>query len=307
MGLLDNRVIIVTGGGMGLGRAHSLELAAQGATVIIVDPGVSLDGSANTDTPARSVVREIAALGGKAEVAELSVTDYDGIADLIRSVVSEHGDLHAVVNNAGITRDKMITSMTERDFDDVLAVHLKGTFNLIRHAAGHWRERSKAGEAVSGRIINTTSGSGMRGNVGQSSYSAAKSAIAALTVVSAMELGRYGVTVNAISPVARTRMTEAAGGILAEADDSAFDPYAPENSSPVVAYLASVRSEWLTGQVLRVDGNMLRTYRRWSLGPNSFSPNEDRALRVDEMDTALRALYGAMPLGLTDHRLTPDE
>lgn len=307
MGLLDDRIVIVTGGGMGLGRAHSLELAAQGATVIIVDPGVSLDGSADADTPARSVVREITELGGKADVAELSVTDYDGIADLIRSVVTDHGDLHAVVNNAGITRDKMIASMTERDFDDVVAVHLKGTFNLIRHAAGHWRERSKAGDPVSGRVINTTSGTGMRGNIGQSSYGAAKSAIANLTVTAAMELGRYGVTVNAISPVARTRMTEAAGGILAETGDAAFDPYAPENSSPVVAYLASERAGWITGQILRVDGNLLRTYQRWSLGPNAFSPNEDRALRVDEMDTALRSLYGALPLGLTDRRLSPHE
>ncbi|AZG45455.1 SDR family NAD(P)-dependent oxidoreductase [Gordonia insulae] len=307
MGLLDDRVAIVTGGGRGLGRAHSLELAAQGATVVIVDPGVGLDGARDAETPAHSVVREIAEIGGKAEVAELSVTDYDAIGDLVRTVVAAHGDVHAVINNAGITRDKMITSMEERDFDDVIAVHLKGTFNLMRHAAGHWRERAKAGDRVTGRVINTTSGSGMRGNIGQLAYGAAKSAIASATVVAAMELQRYGVSVNAVSPVARTRMTEAVGGLLAEVEPGAFDTFAPENSSPVVAYLASEPAGWITGQIIRVDGNRLRIYERWSLGTQAFSLSEERALRTDEMDVALRSLYGAIPLGLGDRRLQDNE
>ncbi|MDH3047223.1 SDR family NAD(P)-dependent oxidoreductase [Gordonia alkanivorans] len=307
MGLLTDRVAIVTGGGLGLGRAHCLELAAQGARVVIVDPGVALDGSSDDETPARAVVREITRSGGEAEVAELSVTDYDGIGDLISTVVASHGDLHAVVNNAGITRDKMLTSMEERDFDDVIAVHLKGTFNLMRHAAGHWRERAKAGDRVSGRVINTTSGSGMRGNIGQLSYGAAKSAIASATVVAAMELQRYGVSVNAVSPVARTRMTDAVAGFPGEVAPGEFDQFAPENCSPVVAYLATEQAGWITGQIIRVDGNRLRSYQRWSLGAQAFAPREQRALRTDEMDLALRSLYGALPLGLGDNRLQINE
>jgi NAD(P)-dependent dehydrogenase (short-subunit alcohol dehydrogenase family) len=301
---LSGRVAIVTGGGLGLGRAHSLELARLGASVVIVDPGVALDGSPEQTTPAEAVRAEIEAAGGTARVAPVSVSDFAGTKELIADVVAEFGDLHIVVNNAGITRDRMITSMQERDWDDVIAVHLKGTFNLLKHAADHWRERSKAGLPVSGRIINTTSGSGMRGNVGQSAYGSAKSAIAMLTVVAAMELSRYGVTVNAISPVARTRMTQAGGGFAGEAPaEDAFDPYAPENASPVVAYLASQEAGWITGQILRIDGNLLRTYDRWSVGEQGWQPNEDRRLEAGELDLALRSLYGAAPLGLGDSRL----
>jgi NAD(P)-dependent dehydrogenase (short-subunit alcohol dehydrogenase family) len=196
----------------------------------------------------------------------------------------------------------MIATMEESAWDAVIAVHLKGTFNLIRHAAGHWRARSKAGEAVTGRIINTTSGAGMRGNIGQTNYSAAKAAIATLTVVSAMELAPYGVTVNAISPVARTRMTGAVDGFLADTEDD-FDPFDPANSSPVVAYLASERAGWISGQVIRIDGNQLRSYQRWSVSEQAFTPGEARRLRYEELDTAIKALYGAAPLGLTDRRL----
>jgi NAD(P)-dependent dehydrogenase (short-subunit alcohol dehydrogenase family) len=299
---LLGRVAIVTGGGLGIGRAHALELASQGATVVIVDPGANLDGSSSGATPADQVVEEIAAAGGRAKAVALSVTDFGGVAGLVDDVVAEFGRLDVVVNNAGITRDGMIATMEESAWDAVIAVHLKGTFNLIRHAAGHWRARSKAGEAVTGRIINTTSGAGMRGNIGQTNYSAAKAAIATLTVVSAMELAPYGVTVNAISPVARTRMTGAVDGFLADTEDD-FDPFDPANSSPVVAYLASERAGWISGQVIRIDGNQLRSYQRWSVSEQAFTPGEARRLRYEELDTAIKALYGAAPLGLTDRRL----
>jgi NAD(P)-dependent dehydrogenase (short-subunit alcohol dehydrogenase family) len=302
MGQLDGRVAIVTGGALGLGRAHALELARHGAVVVIVDPGVALDGTDLQETPAEAVVKEIEAGGGTARAVALSVTDHAGVGRLVDDVVSEHGRLDVVVNNAGITRDRMITSMDESDWDAVIAVHLKGTFNLTQHAAKHWRLLSKAGEKVTGRIINTVSGTGMRGNIGQSSYGAAKSAIGSFTVISAMELAPYGVTVNAIAPVARTRMTDAVGGFAA-IEPGAFDPWAPENSSPVVAYLADEQSSWISGQIIRVDGNQVRFYRRWSLSEQAFKPTEDRVLDLGEMDLALRSLYGSFPLGLGDVRL----
>jgi NAD(P)-dependent dehydrogenase (short-subunit alcohol dehydrogenase family) len=303
MGMLSGRVAIVTGGGMGLGRAHCLNLASQGATVIIVDPGVALDGADSDAVPANAVAEEIGALGQKAHAVALSVTDYEGVGTLIQDVVAEHGRLDIVVNNAGITRDRMLTSMDERDWDDVIAVHLKGTFNLTKHAGTHWRFRAKAGGEVSGRIINTTSGAGMRGNPGQAAYGSAKAAIAALTTISAMELANYGVTVNAIAPVARTRMTDAVGGFTADPEPGTFDPYAPENSSPVVAYLASEMASWITGQVIRIDGNQLRFYNRWAISEQAFRPSEDRSLDPEEIDVALKSLYGVYPLGLSDRRL----
>jgi NAD(P)-dependent dehydrogenase (short-subunit alcohol dehydrogenase family) len=194
--------------------------------------------------------------------------------------------------------------MTERDWDDVIDVHLKGTFNLTRHAAIHWRGLSKEGARNSGRIINTVSGTGLRGNPGQSSYGAAKAAIANLTVISAMELERYGVTVNAIAPLARTRMTE---GIVPDEGTGGpaggFDPLDPANASPVVAYLASEESGWLTGQVLRVDGDTVRFYRRWSLSEQGFTARAGQRLEPGQLHHGLRALYGAVPLAIGDRRL----
>lgn len=305
MGVLDGKVAIVTGGGLGLGRAHALELAREGATVIIADPGVNLDGSSTETSPADAVVAEITAFGGRAKAFGVSVTDFDGVERLVASTVDEFGRLDVVVNNAGITRDRMIVNMTEADFDDVLAVHVKGTFALTRHAAAYWRAEGKAGRPSTGRIINTTSGSGMAGNVGQSSYGTAKSAIAMLTVVSAMELAPYGVTVNAISPVARTRMTDAGGSFAKDVDENAgFDPFDPANASPVVAYLASDEAAWITGQVIRIDGNVLRYYSRWPLSAQSFSPGADRPLVQGDLDVGLKALFGVRPLGLADSRLS---
>jgi len=300
---LDDHVAIVTGGALGIGRAHSLELARRGAHVVIVDPGVALDGSDSDATPAAAVVAEIEAEGGSAEAAPLSVTDYDGVGALVERIAREHGHLDIVVNNAGITRDRVLVNMQRADWYDVLDVHLGGTFNLTRHAATHWRERHKSGERVRGRIINTASGAGMRGGVGQAAYGAAKAAIAMLTTVSAMELGRYGVTANAISPVARTRMTEAAGLAPARRPDGEFDPVAPENSSAVVAYLASDAADWITGQTIRVDGNQLRFYNRPAVSDQAYSLAEERRLEVEDVEVGLRALFGVLPLGLGDQRL----
>lgn len=303
MGSLDGKVCIVTGGGLGLGRAHSLELARNGATVIIADPGVNLDGSASTSSPADDVVAEILDAGGTARAVRVSVTDFDGVRQLIEDVVSEFGRLDVVVNNAGITRDRMIVNMAEQDWDDVIAVHVKGTFALTHHAGRFWRAQAKAGLKPSGRIINTTSGAGMQGNIGQAAYSTAKSAIAMLTITSAMEFAQYGITVNAISPVARTRMTGAVDGFLSQDEAQGFDIFDPGNSSPVVAYLASEESSWITGQVIRIDGNTLRSYSRWSLSGRSFRPSENRPLLESEIGLGLKALYGVRPLGLGDSRL----
>ncbi|MCU1512924.1 MAG: putative short-chain type dehydrogenase/reductase [Microbacteriaceae bacterium] len=307
MAILTDRVAIVTGGGLGLGRAHSLELAAQGATVVIVDPSVTLDGKPATDTPAQQVVNEIEAAGGKAKWVNLSVTDFDGVEQLVKDVVDEFGSLDAVVNNAGITRDKMIVTMAEGDWDAVIAVHLKGTFNLIHHVGAHWRALSKAGTPTSGRIINTVSGTGLRGNVGQTNYGAAKAAIANVTIISGMELAAYGATVNAIAPVARTRMTDGGGNFArGEVAEGAFDAFAPGNSSPVVAYLASEKAGWINGQVIRVDGNKLRFYHRWRPSDQAYEPTEERILETSEIDLALKGLYGAFPFGQGDRRLLLD-
>jgi NAD(P)-dependent dehydrogenase (short-subunit alcohol dehydrogenase family) len=274
--------------------------------VVIADPGVNLDGSDSTAAPADDVVAEIEAAGGTASAVAVSVTDFEGVGSLIGGVVERYGRLDVVVNNAGITRDRMVVGMEERDWDDVLAVHLKGTFCLTHHAGAHWRALAKAGEKVSGRIINTTSGAGMQGNIGQSAYGTAKAGIAMFTVISSMELEQYGITVNAISPVARTRMTGAVQGFLNEDGDGSFDPFDPANASPIVSYLASERAGWITGQVIRIDGNKLRHYDRWSLSRESYTPQEGRPIRTDEVELGLRALFGVRPLGLGDTRLAED-
>src|SRR5438445_6759887 len=229
MGLLDGRVVIVTGAGRGLGREHCLELARQGASLVVNDLGVGLHGQADEAprSPAEEVVDEILAMGGAAVADGASVTDFGATAAMLQRTVETYGRLDAVVNNAGIVRDRMITGMSEEDFDLVVAVHLKGTWNLTRHACAYWKEQQKAGRAVSGRIVNTTSGSGLFGNIGQSNYGAAKAGIASLTIITAMEMERYGVTANAVSPLARTRMTENPGSMQRPVDG--FDGFDPAN------------------------------------------------------------------------------
>ncbi|WP_405866978.1 SDR family NAD(P)-dependent oxidoreductase [Streptomyces sp. NBC_00005] len=296
MGILDDKVAIVTGGGRGLGRAHCLALAEAGATVVVNDLGSGLHGESTGDSPADDVVTEITKLGGRAVANHASVTDWAATETMVADTVAEFGRLDIVVNNAGIVRDRMLFSMSEAEFDAVIAVHLKGTFALTRHACAYWREASKRGERVTGRVINTTSGTGLFGNQGQSNYGAAKAGIAGLTVLTALEMRKYGVTANAVSPIAATRMTEGLPvGTSQEAGDS-FDPRDPANASGVVVYLASDAAAWLTGQVLRVDGNRLNRLQGWTIA--GVHPSQSgRALSYDELVDAVPQLYGVAPAG----------
>lgn len=298
MSLLNGRVVIVTGGGRGIGRSHCLELARQGAKVVVNDLGVGLHGETSGETPGEAAVNEIKELGGEAFADRTNVTDWQGVADLIARTVGTWGRLDAVVNNAGIVRDRMITSLSEEDWDAVIAVHLKGTFTVTKHACDHWRSVAKAGGEVTGRIVNTTSGTGLFGNIGQSSYGAAKAGIASLTMITGMEMARYGVTSNAISPLAFTRMTS--GSVMTGREElSGWDPMDAGNSSPVAAWLCSAESGWLTGAVLRVDGNTVARVNPWTIDPAAqYQSSSGERLTVDELDTGLRKAYGVLPRGV---------
>ncbi|MCB0930023.1 MAG: SDR family oxidoreductase [Mycobacterium sp.] len=268
MGLLDGRVVIVTGAGGGIGRAHALAFAAEGARVVVNDIGVGLDGSpAGGGSAAQAVVDEIVAAGGEAVANGSDVSDWDQAQALIDTAVGEFGGLDVLVNNAGIVRDRMFANATEEEFDAVTAVHLKGHFATMKHAAAYWRAQSKAGNTVDARIINTSSGAGLQGSVGQATYSASKAGIAALTLVAAAEMGRYGVTVNAIAPSARTRMTETVFADMMATQDQVFDAMAPENVSPLVVWLGSAESRDVTGQVFEVEGGKIRVAEGWAHGP----------------------------------------
>jgi NAD(P)-dependent dehydrogenase (short-subunit alcohol dehydrogenase family) len=298
MGLLDNRVVIVTGGGRGLGRAHCLELARHGATVVVNDLGVGLHGEGGQVSPADSVVAEIAASGGVASADATSVTDFDGVAAMVERTVSAFGHLDAIVNNAGIVRDRIMTAMTEEDFDLVIGVHLKGTFNLSRHACTYWKECAKAGTPRVGRIVNTTSGAGLFGNVGQANYGPAKAAIASLTMITAMEMERHRVTANAISPIARTRMTEGLPFVAAHAEDD-WDRFAPDNASPVVAWLCSAESSWLSGAVLRIEGDVVQRLSPWSVDETcTYRGEPNRPVDATALGLGLRKAFRAFPSGL---------
>jgi NAD(P)-dependent dehydrogenase (short-subunit alcohol dehydrogenase family) len=294
MTLLEGRVAIVTGAGRGIGRAHALELARQGAKVVVNDLGTSGAGEGAASEPADEVVAEIEAMGGTAVTNGDSVSDWAAMEQLVADTVERFGDLHAVVNNAGFLRDRMLTSMTEDDFDSVINVHLKGTFTVIRHACGYWREQGKAGKPVTGRIVNTTSGAGLWGTVGQANYVSAKAGIAMLTTVTAIEMERYGVTANVISPIAATRMLASIG---MEAGAGAWDRLDPANASPVVAWLCSEEAGWVTGQVLRVDGGTLMRVGGYTIDA-SYSSKSGEALTVDELGIGVRKLFGAFPTGL---------
>lgn len=268
MGVLDGRIAIVTGAGGGIGRAHALAFAAEGARVVVNDIGVGLDGSpAGGGSAAQAVVDEILAAGGEAVTSGANVADWNQAAELIQTAVDSFGGLDVLVNNAGIVRDRMIANTSEDEFDAVIAVHLKGHFATMRHAAAYWRGLSKEGKPVDARIINTSSGAGLQGSVGQGNYSAAKAGIAALTLVAAAEMGRYGVTVNAIAPSARTRMTETVFADMMATQDDDFDSMAPENISPLVVWLGSTESADVTGRVFEVEGGIIRAAEGWQHGP----------------------------------------
>src|SRR5262245_36207400 len=268
-GICAGRAVIVTGAGRGLGRAHALEFARQGARVVVNDIGAELDGTGGSASPARAVVDEIVAAGGSAVVNGDDVADWSGARRLVGTAVDAFGRLDVVVNNAGFVRDRMVVSCEEDEWDAVVRVHLKGHFAVSRFAAEHWRARAKAGEAVDARIVNTSSGAGLMGSVGQAAYSAAKAGIASLTLVQAAELGRYGVTANAIAPSARTRMTETvfAESMAAPDDPAAFDAMAPENVAPLVVWLGSASSAGVTGRVFEVEGGVVSLADGWQHGP----------------------------------------
>ena len=258
--LLEGRVAIVTGAGRGIGRAHALELARHGARVVVNDYGVSISGEDTGETPAEEVVSEIIAAGGEAVVNTADVADFRQAEAMVRQAVETFGGLDILVNNAGFVRDRMLVNTSEEEWDAVVRVHLKGHFVPLRHAGAYWRAESKEGRPRAARVVNTSSGAGLQGSVGQATYSAAKAGIAGLTLVAAAELGRYGVTVNAIAPVARTRMTE-----------GAFDTSAmavPEDNSPVVAWLASEEAGDVTGRVIEIDGGTLTVETGWRHGPS---------------------------------------
>jgi NAD(P)-dependent dehydrogenase (short-subunit alcohol dehydrogenase family) len=265
MGALDGKVAIVTGAGRGIGRGEALALAAAGATVVVNDLGTTIDGLRDTSS-AHDVVAEIEAVGGTASANADDVASWSGAQSLVQQAIDEHGRLDVLVNNAGFLRDQMCFNMDEAAFDDVLRVHLKGHMAPIRFASAHWRYKAKAGEAVSGRIINTVSEAGLYGGAGQANYSAAKGGIASMTISVARELKKYGVTVNAIAPRARTRMTEEVLGDYGAAPaDGSFDEWDPDNVGPVVAWLASDAAAKVNGQVLVVIGGRVHLMRGWDM------------------------------------------
>jgi|tagenome__1003787_1003787.scaffolds.fasta_scaffold20975294_4 NAD(P)-dependent dehydrogenase (short-subunit alcohol dehydrogenase family) len=262
--LCEGRVALVTGAGRGIGREHALSLAHHGAKVVVNDLGGDVSGTGEDVSPAQAVVDEIVAAGGDAVVNGGNVADYDAAGAMVTQAVETFGRLDVVVNNAGILRDRMLVNMDPAEFDAVIAVHLRGTFGPMRHAAAHWRERSKAGEQVDARIINTSSPSGLYGNVGQTNYGAAKAGIAAMTIIAAEELHRYGVTVNAIAPAALTRMTED----LMQLSDEQREQMQPRWIAPIVTWLASPESRWVTGRVFDVSGRALSISEGWHRGPS---------------------------------------
>jgi NAD(P)-dependent dehydrogenase (short-subunit alcohol dehydrogenase family) len=300
MTLLDGRVVLVTGGGRGLGRAHALELARLGATVIVNDAGLTLVGAQeDAPSPSHAVVAEIEARGGRAMADATSAADWTGIESLVAQIVDRYGDLHAVVNNAGLLVMGPLHEMAEADFDTMLAAHMKGTFTVTRHACAYWRARADAGAPVAGRIVNTVSGAGLWGTPGNIAYSTAKAAIAGMTTATALEMADIGVTANAISPIAATRMTMGTqfGEAAPSGPGEAWHPLDPANASPVVAWLVSEDSGWLSGAILRIDGNTISRVDGCTVG-ETFKARGEETVTVEELPEMVRKLYGVMPLGL---------
>ncbi|UXX92992.1 SDR family oxidoreductase [Streptomyces sp. AD2-2] len=287
--ICDGRVVVVTGAGRGLGRAHALAFAAEGARVVVNDLGVGLDGTPDPDSPAAQVVAEIRAAGGEAVAHGGDIATTAGAASLIATALDTYGRLDTLVNNAGYLRDRMLVNLDEDDWDAVTRVHLKGHFLPLKHAAAYWRAETKAGRTPVARIINTSSGAGLLGSVGQGNYSAAKAGIIALTLVAAAELARYGVQVNAIAPAARTRMTEHTFAETMAAPGSGFDVMAAENVSPLVVWLGSGEGAGVTGRVFEVEGGRIAVMEGWRPGPGV-----DKGARwgVGEVGEAVLKLVG---------------
>lgn len=268
--LCAGRVAVVTGAGRGLGRAHALALAAEGAKVVVNDLGVGLDGSGSGTGPAQQVVKEIRAAGGEAVAHNGDIATSEGAASLVAAALDSFGRLDTLVNNAGFLRDRMLVNLDEDDWDAVMRVHLKGHFLPLKHAAAHWRAEAKAGRTPAARVVNTSSGAGLLGSVGQGNYAAAKAGIVGLTLVAAAEMGRYGIQVNAIAPAARTRMTEATfAETMAAPGEGAFDAMAPENVSPLVVWLGSAASAGVTGRVFETEAGRITVMEGWRPGPTA--------------------------------------
>jgi len=294
MGLLDGKVAIVTGAGHGIGRGEALELARQGAKVVVNDVGGSVHGEGVDKRPAEEVAEIIRSRGGAAAANYDDVADWAGAANLVRQAVDEFGRLDVLVNNAGIVRDAMIFSMTEDAFDAVVRVHLKGTFATTHHASVYWREESKAGRQPRAAIVNTVSSAGLQGNVGQANYGAAKAGIAALTVIASLELSRYGVRANAVAPGGMTRITATLrkDAEVIEPDqleEAEYDPMNPANSAPMVAWLASDDALHVTGQVFRAVGHRITHYVPWALGPTVETKGKPARWEPEDIGPAVNA------------------
>jgi NAD(P)-dependent dehydrogenase (short-subunit alcohol dehydrogenase family) len=294
---LEGKVAIVTGAGRGIGREHALALAEAGAKVVVNDLGGSLAGEGTDSSPAQTVVNEIVAAGGEAVANYDDVSDFAAAEHMIQRAIERYGALDILVNNAGILRDRMLVNMTEGEWDAVIAVHLKGHFGPTRHAAAYWRERSKAGEELHARVINTSSPSGVFGNIGQANYGAAKAAIAGLTLIAAQELQRYGVTVNCIAPNARTRMTEETFGDIPAPEEGEFDPLDPGNMSPLVVALCADDAQDITGQCFFVWGGSVNVLQPWDAGELLAA---DAKWDADELLAQLRERFpdGVAPAGM---------
>lgn len=293
-GLCTGRVAVVTGAGRGLGRAHALAFAAEGAKVVVNDLGVGLDGTGAAVGPAQQVVDEIRALGGEAVAHGGDIATAAGAASLIATALDTFGRLDTLVNNAGFLRDRMLVNLDEDDWDAVMRVHLKGHFLPLQHAAAHWRAEAKAGRTPEARVVNTSSGAGLLGSVGQGNYSAAKAGIVGLTLVAAAEMGRYGIQVNAIAPAARTRMTEQTfADTMATPEGGGFDAMAPENVSPLVVWLGSAAAAGVTGRVFEAEGGRITVMEGWRPGPTT-----DKGARwtpAEAGETARKLLADAEP------------
>ena len=268
MGILEGKVAAVTGAGRGLGRSHALELPKEGAKVVVNDPGVEWDGTGEAKGPADDVAKEIKDMGSDAIANYVSVADYKGTKTILDMALEKWGRFDILVNNAGFLRDRMTFKMAEEEWDAVIEVHLKGTFNTARWVTEYFRDQAKAGNPVKGRIINTISHAGIIGSPGQPNYSAAKAGIACLTMTWAREMEKYGMTSNAITPLARTRLTtqtDAVSGMFAQAEEGKFDEMAPENISPLVAYLASDAAQDITGHVFSLRGGKMEVFQSWQV------------------------------------------